>query len=272
MQITINCAECAAGQVLPLAQTSHSLGWDCHIVSNSDKQIPRLPVATEILTENKNNLDKNSYSPDILFQVVAHAWIPARGPEPAQFCPFLKAMRNIPDALIECTTQKPGYSLASITLSDKGAQGLRQDTAGPLIVQMIIQSMDVKFSQHFIIADEADFLRPLLTSLALDDRYNLICTTGGTGLAERDITPQTTAMVLDYALPGFSQAMMVASLSITPNAAISRAIAGVIGKCLVINLPGSKKAVKENLEAILPALSHALAKLNGDISDCGGQI
>ena len=98
----------------------------------------------------------------------------------------------------------------------------------------------------------------------------VISTSGGTGVGPRDISPQVTSAVLDYPLPGFSMAMMQASLAKTPHAAISRAVAGVLGQSIIINLPGSRKAVVENLEAVLPALPHALDKLHGDPADCGG--
>ena len=113
-------------------------------------------------------------------------------------------------------------------------------------------------------------LRALLTELALSQAYDLICTTGGTGLSPRDITPQVTEALLDTSLPGFSQVMLAASLAKTPHAIISRAAAGVLGQSIIINLPGSRKAVMENLAAVLPALPHALAKLQGDPADCGG--
>ena len=113
-------------------------------------------------------------------------------------------------------------------------------------------------------------LRALLVDLALNQGYDVICTSGGTGVGPRDISPQVTSAVLDYPLPGFSMAMMQASLAKTPHAAISRAVAGVLGQSIIINLPGSRKAVVENLEAVLPALPHALDKLHGDPADCGG--
>ena len=100
--------------------------------------------------------------------------------------------------------------------------------------------------------------------------YDIICTSGGTGVGPRDITPQTVAPLLDLELPGFATAMMLESLKKTPHAAISRAVCGVLGPSIVITLPGSRKAVLENLAAVLPALPHALDKLHGDPADCGG--
>ena len=125
-------------------------------------------------------------------------------------------------------------------------------------------------SQGFLLPDDAVQLRALLVDLALNQGYDIICTSGGTGVGPRDISPQVTSAVLDYPLPGFSMAMMQASLAKTPHAAISRAVAGVLGQSIIINLPGSRKAVVENLEAVLPALPHALDKLHGDPADCGG--
>ena len=105
--------------------------------------------------------------------------------------------------------------------------------------------------------------------LALGQGYDLILTSGGTGLAPRDTTPEALLPIFERRLPGFEQAMMQASLAKTPTAAISRAVAGTLGRTIVITLPGSRKAVSENLAAILPALGHALEKLHGDPSDCG---
>ena len=157
--------------------------------------------------------------------------------------------------------------MAWVTLSDKGSQGLREDTSGPAIESLVRQTMPLAYAQGFLLPDDAAQLSCLLLELA-GQGYDCICTTGGTGLGLRDVSPQATARVLDYPLHGFVQAMMQASLAKTPHAAISRAQAGVIGNSIVINLPGSRKAVLENLAAVLPALHHALDKLQGDPSDC----
>lgn len=142
--------------------------------------------------------------------------------------------------------------------------------SGPAIAEIIGADLPLCHSQGFLLPDEPGPLRALLTELALGLEYDLICTTGGTGLSPRDIAPQVTAALLDLPLPGFSQAMLAASLAKTPRAALSRAVAGVLGRSIVINLPGSRKAVLENLAAVLPALPHALDKLHGDSADCGG--
>ncbi|AAS95451.1 molybdenum cofactor biosynthesis protein [Nitratidesulfovibrio vulgaris str. Hildenborough] len=161
-----------------------------------------------------------------------------------------------------------GYALAWVTLSDKGAQGQREDASGPCIAAMVRESIPLRYEQGFMLPDDGAQLRALLTELALVQRYDIIITTGGTGLGPRDVTPEATSAVIEKRLQGFEQAMLAASLAKTPHAVISRALAGTLGGAIIINLPGSRKAVAENLEAVLPALPHALAKLQGDPSDC----
>ncbi len=163
---------------------------------------------------------------------------------------------------------RDGWTLAWITMSDKGSQGLREDAAGPLIETIVGARLPLAFTRGHVIPDETAALRALLTDLALTQGFDLIVTTGGTGVAPRDVTPEATLAVIDRRLPGFEAAMMAASLAKTPHAAISRAVAGTLGPSLVINLPGSPKAVRENLEPLLPALKHAIEKLQGDPSDC----
>ncbi len=167
---------------------------------------------------------------------------------------------------------KCGHSLAWITLSDKGYVGRREDRAGPLIAELLDKQtggpLELAWAQGFLLPDEPGRLRALLTELALEQGFDLIVTTGGTGVAPRDTTPETTLAVIEKRLPGMEAAMLQASLRKTPHAVISRAVVGTLGRALIINLPGSPKAVRENLEALLPALDHALAKLQGDPSDC----
>ena len=159
-------------------------------------------------------------------------------------------------------------TLAWITLSDKGSRGERQDASGPLIETPVRETMELSLCRGFLIPDSPVRLKALLTELALFQGFDCILTTGGTGVGPRDITPETTLSVIDKRLPGFEQAMTAASLAKTPMGVISRAVAGTLGSSLIINLPGSPKAVRENLAAVLPAIGHTLDKLQGDPSDC----
>jgi len=116
--------------------------------------------------------------------------------------------------------------------------------------------------------DDESEIRKILTTWADENGADLILTTGGTGLSPRDVTPEAALSVIDRVIPGMAEAMRAASMKKTPHAMLSRAIAGVRGRTLIINLPGSPKGAKENLEAVMPALEHAIAKIQGDPSEC----
>ncbi len=259
MTIAIQVQTCTAGEILPLlpAQIKETYGFAAHTATY--RCPPPIAVGSTLCTE----------TGDVLFTVVGHLFLPTGLPH-ASLCPLLKAQSTMKsEEMFDLQLIQKGVSLAWITLSDKGAQGLREDTAGPLIAETLGTALDIGYSQGFLLPDEPDLLRALLTSLALIDRYDIICTSGGTGLTTRDRTPETTERLLDRKLPGFAQAMMAKSLEKTPKAILSRACAGIIGESLVLNLPGSAKAVRENLEAVLPALDHTIQKLHNDPSDCG---
>ena len=170
------------------------------------------------------------------------------------------------------TVEKKGYALAWITLSDKGYAGDREDLAGPLIAELVGNSLSLTLVQGHLIPDDQRRLRSLLVGLALEQQFDLILTTGGTGVGPRDVTPETTLSVIDKRLPGMEAAMLQTALLKTRHAVLSRAVVGTLGQALIINLPGSPKAVRENLTALLPALDHALAKLQGDPSDCAAVV
>lgn len=159
-----------------------------------------------------------------------------------------------------------GFRIGILTLSDKGAAGERIDESGRVIRETVAGLGTVESYQ--MLADELELICRTLIEWVDQIGLDLILTTGGTGLSPRDVTPQATAAILDYQVPGMAEAMRLAGLEKTPHAMLSRAIAGVRGRCLIVNLPGSPTAVRENLTVLLPALPHALAKLRGNPDDC----
>lgn len=159
------------------------------------------------------------------------------------------------------------FRIGVLTLSDKGARGEREDESGRVLGEMVACLGTVE--RYAVIPDDAETIMATLRGWTDVDRLDLILTTGGTGLSPRDVTPEATLRLLDYQVPGLAEAMRLHSLQKTPHAMLSRAVAGVRGRTLIINLPGSPKGVRENLDVILPVLPHALAKLAGDQTDCG---
>ncbi len=160
------------------------------------------------------------------------------------------------------------FKVAILTISDRGSKGEREDSSGPLIQEMI-KDLPGKVIHYEIIPDEKEMITEALKKSADQLKADLILTTGGTGLSPRDVTPDATLKVIEKEVPGFSEAMRAESLKKTPHAMISRAVSGIRGESLIVNLPGSPKSVRENLRVILPALPHALSKLKGDKSECG---
>ena len=154
-----------------------------------------------------------------------------------------------------------------LTLSDKGSQGQRVDESGPVVQEMLAEVGTVTCTS--VLPDDKKAIIEQLIKWCDEEKLHLVVTTGGTGLTARDVTPQATVQVLDYEIPGMAEAMRSKSLQKTPHAMLSRAVVGVRGQTMVVNLPGSPKAARENLEVLLPALPHALAKLAGDPADCG---
>src|SRR5579859_6046303 len=149
-------------------------------------------------------------------------------------------------------------SIGVLTISDSGANGAREDTSGERIRKMVTQLPEAIISAGAIIPDEREQIEGTLREWSDEKRLNLILTTGGTGLAPRDITPEATRAVLDREAPGIAEAMRAVSLQHTPFGMLSRGVAGTRGRTLIINLPGSPKAVRECLECILPVLPHAI--------------
>ncbi len=162
------------------------------------------------------------------------------------------------------------FKLGIITASDKGSRGEREDKSGQLIKD-IMWANGYEVSVWKILPDERELISKELIDMSDNLKLDLILTTGGTGFSPRDWTPEATLDVLDRQAPGISEAMRYYSLQITPKAMLSRSVSGIRGETLIINLPGSPKAVKENLEFILPALRHGLEILKGLTGECGGE-
>jgi molybdenum cofactor synthesis domain len=147
-----------------------------------------------------------------------------------------------------------------LIISDKGSAGLRQDISGKTVEEIMLTAGN-ELVECAIVPDERDIISKRL--LAMCAKAHLILTSGGTGLSPRDITPEATLDIIERQVPGIPEAMRTQSLTKTPLASLSRAVAGICGQTLIINLPGSPKAVRECLEAILPVLEHAVAILTG---------
>jgi molybdopterin adenylyltransferase len=155
-----------------------------------------------------------------------------------------------------------------LTISDKGSQGLRTDEGGPKI-QSLLSSDLFKVQATAVVPDEIPSIVETLVEWTDQKKLDLIFTTGGTGLSPRDITPEATSRVIDREVPGMAEAMRLEGLRYTPLSQLSRAKVGIRGETLIVNLPGSLKAIEETMPVLLPAIPHALEKIKGDPRDCG---
>jgi molybdopterin adenylyltransferase len=160
------------------------------------------------------------------------------------------------------------FRVGLLTCSDKGARGERQDTSAATVRNLLPGEMYL-IEHYAVVPDEQEAIVAKLVDWCDLEGLDLILTSGGTGLTPRDVAPESTLAVLDREIPGLAEAMRAASLAKTPHAMLSRGVAGVRGQTLIINLPGSPKAVRENLEVVLPALPHALEKIQGSPKECG---
>lgn len=154
-----------------------------------------------------------------------------------------------------------------LTMSDKGARGEREDLSGEEIRKLAAE-IPAEVKAYEVIPDEKYLIKDKLVEYADELALDIIITTGGTGVSPRDVTPDATLEVIDKEIPGMAEVMRFESLKKTPRAMISRAVVGLRGRTLIINLPGSPKGVRENLSAILPAISHAVEKIKGDPTEC----
>lgn len=161
------------------------------------------------------------------------------------------------------------YTAQVITVSDRSFRGERPDGSGP-VVRALLEEAGYQVGEVVIVPDEQPLIEEALIKAAQAD-IALIVTTGGTGFAPRDVTPEATLAVCQRLTPGIPEAMRAASMAITPRGCLSRAAAGIRGRSLIVNLPGSPKAARENLEAVLDPIGHGLQMLRGGQADCAAQ-
>lgn len=165
------------------------------------------------------------------------------------------------------TEKATAYRVAILTVSDKGSRGEREDLSGAALEEAVL-AQGWRVEAREVVPDEEDAIAGRLLHYCDELRVDLVLTTGGTGLSPRDVTPEATRRVIDREAPGFAEAMRAASLAKTPHAMLSRAVSGMRSRTLIVNLPGSPRGARENLEIILPALPHGLDKLRGDAGEC----
>jgi molybdenum cofactor synthesis domain-containing protein len=158
-----------------------------------------------------------------------------------------------------------------LTISDRCSRGEAADTAGPAVGRLLESSVQAHVYSSEIIPDEQDQIAARLKHYSDGHSIDLVLAVGGTGFAPRDVTPEAVSAVIERPAPGLDEAMRRASLEKTPMAMLSRGVSGIRKRTLIVSLPGSERGAVENLEAILPAMGHGLAKLRGDPSDCGAR-
>ena len=159
------------------------------------------------------------------------------------------------------------FTVGILTMSDKGHRGERVDESGNKVIRDMVTACGASVVNYEIVPDDGNIIRQKLAEWADSGKIDVILATGGTGLGPRDVTPEATLAIIDRAVPGISEAMRTGTLNKTPMAMLSRAVAGVRKKCLIVNLPGSPRAVKECLEIALPAIPHAIDIIKGKVTE-----
>ena len=227
-------------------------------------ELPSLPIGTrlgvgsDVLLE-VTQIGKECHARCAIYQQVGECVMPLEGI-------FAKVLHGGAVTAGDRIRVLPDINVGVLTVSDKGSRGEREDLSGAAI-EGIMSTMAVVV-ERAIVPDEFDAIAEELRRMADRLNVNLILTTGGTGFAPRDVTPEATLCVLDKLAPGIPEAMRAASLAKTPHAMLSRAVAGTRGRALIVNLPGSPRAVQECLEVLIPALPHAITTLAGAGGEC----
>jgi molybdenum cofactor synthesis domain-containing protein len=235
------------------------LGKRCHgrcriFEKLGDCIMPRQGVFARVITGGRVEVG------DAIIADLAGGGIKAEGPADGSAVAAKDHRQAVLDAATRGTS--PATKVAILTISDSCAQGARKDASGPAIRE-ILSAAGYEIGEERLVPDEREAIGRELTRFADEGRYDLVFTTGGTGLGPRDVTPEATSSVCDRLVPGLSELMRAEGLKKTRNAALSRGIAALRGQTLIINLPGSPKAVREGLEAILDILPHALEMMHG---------
>jgi molybdenum cofactor synthesis domain-containing protein len=191
-------------------------------------------------------------------------------PRVGLFCRVLAGGRAAPGdpITVEKTVGREVFQAVVLTMSDRCLRGEATDTAGPAVADLLTRT-GLHVYETAILPDERAELGERLRHYSAGHSIDLVLAVGGTGFAPRDVTPEAVRDVAERLTPGLDEAMRAASLARTPHAMLSRAVSGIRGSTLIVSLPGSERAAIENLQAVLPALAHGLAKLRGDPSDCG---
>ena len=232
--------------------------------------LSRIPVGTKFRIGGAvlelTQIGKECHSHCAIYNVMGECIMPREG----VFAKVLRGGTVRPGDTVEQLALDPAraFTTAVVTLSDKGSRGEREDKSGPLIKE-ILETEGYDVVETLLLPDDRMRIEQQLKRLADQRQVNVIFTTGGTGFSERDVTPEATIAVCDRMAPGIAEAMRYYSLQITPRAMLSRQASGIRKKTLIVNLPGSPKACREDLDFILPALAHGLGILRGTDGECG---
>ena len=237
-------------------------------ITTSGLDLPALPVGTRLVAGSEAVLEvtqigKECVSRCAIYYLAGDCIMPKEG----IFARVVAGGRLEPGDRIEVNNKN---RIAILTASDKGARGEREDRSGEVLKEMLGEIGDVV--EYVLVPDEKDRISAELVRLSDERGVDLILTTGGTGFGPRDVTPEATLAVVERLAPGLSEAMRAAGLRSTPRAMLSRGVSGIRGRTLIINFPGSPRAVRENLETILPVLSHGLEILRGIAGECSSQL
>lgn len=232
--------------------------------------LKKIPVGTQFEAGDTvielTQIGKECHSHCAIHKVMGDCIMPREG----VFAKVIQGGEIRPGDLLRMRPLLPGrpFTAAVITLSDKGFRGEREDKSGPAACELLAGA-DYEVIETLLLPDGQERLKKELIRLADQRQVNVIITTGGTGFSERDVTPEATEAVCDRMAMGIAEAVRVHSLAITERAMLSRGVSGIRKKTLIVNLPGSQKAVRESLEYLLPSLNHGLGILRGTEKECG---